>query len=286
MSNNESRSILVTGASSGIGHAIALNLARKGFTVLATVRRQTDVDLLNGYNLAGLQPVCPLDLTNSEQTRAIATQIRWMINDGKIPPLYAVINVAGGGQVAPVELMDTDAYRQELEKRLVGPVILLQELLPLLRVTRGRIVWIATPGLLPVPYVADIHAPDFAVNYLARTLNIELRPDGIRNILIRCGGIATSSPEKSERQLARMLSTWPEDRVKIYHDRLLQLQKGFGSFNAKRTDTETVALTVEKALTAKHPRTRYQVGYMSGFGDFVEKLPQSWVDFILRRIYG
>jgi Dehydrogenases with different specificities (related to short-chain alcohol dehydrogenases) len=285
MFNNESKSILVTGASSGIGHAIALHLARNGFTVLATLRKQTDVDLLNGYNLSGLHPVCPLDLTNSEQTRAIATQIRWMINDGKVPPLYAIINVAGGGQVAPVELMDTDAYRQELEKRLVGPVILLQELLPLLRVTCGRIVWIATPGLLPVPYVTDIHAPDFAVNYLARTLNIELQPDGIHNILIRCGGIATSSPEKSERQLALMLRTWPEDRTKIYLDRLLKLQKGFGNFNVKRTDPETVALTVGKALTAKHPRTQYQVGYMSGFGAFVEKLPQSWVDFILRKMY-
>ncbi|MGC3978433.1 MAG: SDR family NAD(P)-dependent oxidoreductase [Paludibacteraceae bacterium] len=276
MLNNESKSILVTGASSGIGHAIALHLARRGFTVLATVRRQTDIDRLKEYNLSGLHPVCPLDLTNSEQTKAIATQIRWMIHDGKVPPLYAVINVAGGGQVAPIELVHIDAYRQELEKRLVGPVILLQELLPLLRVTRGRILWIATPGLLPVPYVADIHAPDFAVNYLARTLNIELQPDGIHNILIRCGGIATSSPDKSEQQLAEMLITWPEDRVKFYRDRLEKLQRGFSRFNVKRTGTEAVALTVEKALTTEHPRTRYQVGYMSGFGAFVEKLPQPW----------
>ena len=285
MYNYDSKSVLVTGASSGIGRAVALHLAQKGFTVLASVRKHADADRLNAYKFSGLLPVSPLDLTDSAQITNITSQIKEMVNSGKIPPLYSIINIAGGGQIAPIELMNINAYRQELEKRLVGPVVLLQELLPLLRITHGRIIWIATPGLLPVPYVADIHASDFAVNYLARTLNIELQPDGIRNILVRCGGIATTSPEKTEQQLTEMINSSTNEITKIYRNRLQQLQKSFIKFDKKRTNPQIVALTIEEALTAKHPRTRYQVGYLSGAAAFLEKMPQSLVDAIMKRQY-
>ena len=136
----QGKTIVVTGASSGIGHAIALHLAQKGFTVLATVRKQTDVVLLNGYNMPNLLPLCPFDLTDSEQVKIIAGEVKYRIERNELPLLHAIVNVAGGGQIAPIELMNVDAYHLELEKRLVGPIVLLQELLPLLRATRGRIV--------------------------------------------------------------------------------------------------------------------------------------------------
>lgn len=281
MTNLSKKTVLVTGASSGIGQATALYLARQGYTVLATVRKQTDMERLNSYGLINLQLLCPLDLTNQEQIRSIASIVKGKISNNELPPLYAMINVAGGGQIAPIELMDIGAYRDELEKRLVGPVALLQELLPFLRFTRGRVVWISTPGLLPVPYVADIHAADFAVNYLARTLNVELRPDGIRNILIRCGGIKTSSPERTEERLAFLLNDWPKDIVSVYKERLIKLQNGLSRFNSKRTEPEEVAKVISKALISKRTKVRYQVGYMSGIGSFMEMLPQAWVDFIM-----
>lgn len=283
MKTTDKKTILVTGASSGIGNAIALHLARKGYSVLATVRKQADADRLKEHGINRLIPLYPLDLTEPRQIEEIAAHVKHGISAGQLPPLYAIINVAGGGQIAPIELMNVDAYRLELEKRLVGPIVLLQELLPLLRATRGRIVWIATPGLLPLPYVTDIHAPDFAVNYLARTLNLELLPDGIRNTLIRCGGISTPSPERSEKQLDDMLHQWPEKRFAIYKNRLLKLQKELAHFGIKRTAPEKVALTVEKALLAKHPRTKYQVGYMSRLGAVMENLPQSWADWIMEK---
>lgn len=282
MNDNRLKTVLITGTSSGIGHATALHLARQGFTVLATVRKQADADYLNEYHLSNLSPLCPLDLTHPEQIKEIAAQVKQKITNSDLPPLHAIINIAGGGQIAPIELMNIDAYRQELEKRLVGPIILLQELLPLLRSTHGRIVWIATPALLPVPYISDIHAPDFAINYLARTLNLELLPDGIRNILVRCGGINTSSPEHTEKKLDQMMNQWPEERLRIYRERLLKLHNEFSKFNTRRTEPKKVAQTIEKVLLTKHPHTRYQVGYMSGFGALAEKLPQSWVDVLMK----
>jgi len=282
MNNFFQKSVIVTGASSGIGKSIAVYLAKQGYTVLATVRKNNDMEALNNYGLNNLKPLCPLDLTIQEHIQTIADVVKKQIRSGAIPPLYAIINVAGGGQIAPIELMNIPDFRIELEKRLVGPLSLLQELIPLLRHTKGRVLWISTPGLLPIPYVADIHAPDFAVNYLARTLNVELRPDGIKNILIRCGGIDTPSPERTEAHLATMFTVWPKDRLAIYADRLINMLKEMKSFNAKRTNPEKIAITVSKTLSVKHPKVRYQVGYMSKVGALCEKLPQSWIDSIFR----
>ena len=277
------RSVLVTGASSGIGNAAVVYLARQGYTVLAAVRKNSDVETLNNLGFSNLKPVCPLDLTKQEQIHSAANSVKEQVNSNQLPSLYAVINVAGGGQIAPIELMNISNFREELEKRLVGPISLLQELLPLLRPTKGRVLWISTPGLFPVPYVADIHAPDFAVNYLARTLNLELRPDGIKNILVRCGGINTPSSERTEDNLSDMFNNWSKEKLDIYRNRLIKVQRDFRQFSAKRTDPEKVAKLISKILSADNPRVRYQVGYMSGLGAFLEKLPQSWVDFIMRK---
>jgi hypothetical protein len=71
-------------------------------------------------------------------------------------------------------------------------------------------------------------------------------------------------------------------RLAIYADRLINMLKGMKSFNAKRTNPEKVDITVSETLSVKHPKARYQVGYMSKAGTLVEKLPQSWIDSIFR----
>jgi NAD(P)-dependent dehydrogenase (short-subunit alcohol dehydrogenase family) len=283
MNDFSKKSVLVTGASSGIGNAIAIYLAKQSYTVLATVRKEADAESLDKLGLDNLKPLYPLDLTEPDQIHMIANIIEEQIQKMELPPLYAIINVAGGGQIAPIELMNIGKFREELEKRLVGPIFLLQKLLPLLRVMQGRVFWIATPSLLPVPYVADIHASDFAVNYLARTLNIELCPDGIKNVLIRCGGINTSSPQRIEKYFSEMFDHWPKEIVNVYKDRLIRLRKDMELFNKRRTDPEKVAMLVYEILNKKNPKTKYQVGYMSNLGSFFEKLPQSWADFVMKK---
>ena len=281
MTNSSSKSVLITGASSGIGNAVAIYLAKQGYTVLASVRKNSDADALNELGHNNLKPLCPLDLTKQEQIHAIADSVREQIQKNELPSLYAIIFNAGGGHVAPIELMNIADFREELEKRLVGNISLLQELIPLLRLTKGRVLWISTPGLFPVPYVADIHAPDFAVNYLARTLNLELRPDGIKNILIRCGAINTPSPKRTENNIIEKLKDSPKERVEIYESRLVKLEKGLKKIATKRTEPEKVAELIAKVLVMNKPKIRYQLGYMSNLGAFLEKLPQSWVDYIM-----
>ncbi len=278
------KSVIVTGTSSGIGYHTAIHLAKIGYTVIATVRKEEDAAKLKELGLENLKPYWPLDLTIPQQINEISNRIKTEIENNEIPPLFSIINIAGGGHIAPIELMEISEFRDEFEKRIIGPVSLLQKMLPLLRKTKGRIIWIATPGLFPLPFLADIHAPDFAVNYIARTLNIELSPDGIRNILIRCGGIKTGSPEKSISQLKKKLNEWPSERLAPYKSRLLKFIDDQVKFDLKRTEPIEVARLIGKVLEVKKPKVRYQIGYSSKKGAFLEKLPQSWVDYIMEKV--
>lgn len=275
--------VLVTGCSSGIGREAARYLAKQGFTVFATVRKEEDAEALEQLDLPNLVPTWPLDLTRLEQIPGLVEFVRKELHHRDLPGLYALVNNAGGGGIAPIELMDPEDFRTELETRLLGPVALLQALLPLIRTARGRILWIATPALIPIPFVSSIHACDFAANCLARTLHLELQPWGIPNILIRCGGIQTPSPEKSDRELQENLRHWPEDRAALYRGRLEQEREGFAEFDEKRTPPEEVARVIHRALAARRPRRKYLIGHMARAAAVLEYLPQTWVDFIMAR---
>jgi NAD(P)-dependent dehydrogenase (short-subunit alcohol dehydrogenase family) len=280
-SPSENRAVLVTGCSSGIGRATALHLARHGFTVFAGVRKEKDAHALRAIAELNLIPLCPLDLTRLDHIRAAHETVIRELSARGIEGLYAIVNNAGGGGVTPIELMDLEGFRTELGARLLGPVALLQEFLPDIRQAHGRIVWIGTPGLFPVKYVAGIHAADFAVNCLARTLSLELKPWDIPNILVRCGGIATAAPARGDRELGEAFQTWPPDRLALYRDSLLKERRELAEFDKKRSEPEVVAKVVRRALVERKPKSRYQAGYMSGFAALLELLPQTAVDAIM-----
>ncbi len=273
--------VLVTGCSSGIGRATAIRLAQGGFTVLASVRREDDACALRELGEPNLIPICPLDLALPDQVRAAAETVNVELARRGQLGLYAIVNNAGGGGIAPVELMDTHAFQTELAARLVGPVTLLQAFLPGIRAAGGRIAWIVTPAILPTAYVASIHASDFAANCLARTLSLELKPWKVPVIMVRCGGIDTPSGARSVSDLDRAIQSWPPERSAPYAPQLERARKFFSDFDAKRTPPEAVAQVVYRALTAAHPRRRYQVGHMSGLAAFMEALPQPLTDRIL-----
>ena len=174
--------------------------------------------------------------------------------------------------------MDIGKFRMELETRLTGTVGLLQAFLPLIRKAHGRIVWIVTPGLMPVPFDSSIHACDFAVNNLARTLKIELQPWNIPVIMVRCGTIRTEAVEKSYRELDESFKAWPEEKSALYKDALKKAVGGWKDFDKKRTDPVQAAKTVCRALAEKKPGSRYRVGYMSGAAAFLELLPQTLME--------
>lgn len=276
------KAVLITGCSSGIGRATALHLAQQGFTVLATVRKEADVESLRALNQPSLIPICPLDLACPEHIPPAVEAVKRELVAKGIKGLYAFVSNAGGGFVAPVELMDVARFRTELEVRLVGPLTLVQALLPLMREANGRLVWIVTPAIIPTPYVASIHACDFAVNCLLRTLDIELKRMPLPVIMVRCGGIQTAAVEKTYTELEEQFQSWPPDRLALYEGALRQWCEEMSAFDMHRTPPEAVAEVVQRALSAPRPRRRYSVGHMAGAAAFLEALPQGLVDAILK----
>ena len=276
---SSNKSVLITGCSSGIGRTTAVYLAQNDFTVFATLRKEKDAEELRQLHQPNLIPVCPLDLSRPEDIPVVMEILRAELQRRGQAGLYALINNAGGGGVAPVELIDLDVFRTELQTRLVGALALVQACLPLIRQGGGRIVWIATPAAIPTPYVASIHAFDFPVNGLARTLDIELKPWHIPNILIRCGGIKTARGMQTTAEVETILQQPGGD---LYRERLLKWSVEMAEFDQKRTEPEKVAQVILAALSAPNPKRRYSVGYMSGAAAFLEALPQTLTDTILK----
>ena len=281
----QGQAVLITGCSSGIGRTTSVELAKHGFTVFATVRKQADAEALRNLHEPDLIPICPLDLAHLEQIPAVATTVAAELERRGQPGLYALINNAGGSGIAPVELMDLEQFRTELQVRLVGTVAMVQTFLPLIRRQGGRIIWITTPAIIPTPYVTGIHACDFAVNCIARTLDLELTQWNIPVSMIRCGGIKTPAGLNTISEVEALLQKEPHDRVAPYRPALQKWGREMAQFDEKRTESGKVADLILKVLAARSPKRRYSVGYMADAAAFLEALPQPLADWILKMRY-
>jgi NAD(P)-dependent dehydrogenase (short-subunit alcohol dehydrogenase family) len=279
----EGEAVLITGCSSGIGRATAVELARHGFTVFATLRKQADANSLQNLLEPNLIPIQPLDLTNLEQIPAVAETVANELERRGQPGLYALINNAGAGAISPIELMDLELFRIEVDARLVGAVAMIQAFLPMIRRQPGsRILWITTPANIPTSYVTNIHACDFAVNCIARTLDLELKQWHIPTIMIRCGGIKTSAGLNTTSEVKALLQKEPRQRVEPYIPALQKWSREMSKFDEKRTEADKVANLIRKVLGTKAPRRRYSIGYLAGAAAFLESLPQVLADGILK----
>lgn len=283
-SNSDANTVLITGCSSGIGRQTAITLAKHGFLVFSTVRKEIDAENLRELRMSNLIPIFPLDLTDLGHIPNTARLVSDELTRRGKKGLYALINNAGGGSPVPIELMDLEKFRTELQVRVLGSVAMVQAFLPLIRQSGGRIVWIMTPGIIPTPYVASIHACDFAINCIARTLDIELRPWRISNIMIKCGGIKTRAGLRTTKDVEDLLKRGPKkERLSLYENTLRKWAQDMAEFDKKRTDPEKVAEIILRALTARRPKSRYSVGYMSKAAHFLEVMPQSFSDWILKK---
>ena len=276
------KSVLITGCSSGIGRETAVKLAEHGFTVFATVRKEADAKKLGDLNRPNLVPICPLDLTNLDHVTSAARTVSDELHSRGMTGLFALINNAGGGSPAPVELMDLEKFRIELQARVLGSVAMVQAFLPMIRKGNGRIVWVMTPAIIPTPYVANIHACDFAVNCIARTLDIEIKEWQIPNIMIKCGGIKTPAGLRTTTDVEVLLQKEPRERASLYQRAFRKWGKEMSEFDTKRTEPQKVAEVIFKALSTERPKRHYSVGYMAQAASFLEAMPQPVTDWILK----
>jgi len=268
------RSVLVTGASTGIGRATAELLHERGFRVFAGVRKQEDAESLRA---AGILPLI-LDVTDEKH---IAAAARAIADDGG--GLYGLVNNAGIASAAPLEFVPVDDLRHQLEVNVVGQVAVTQAVLPLLRAANGRIVNITSiGGLIAGQMLGPYNASKFALEAVTHVLRQELAPWGIEVVAIEPGVIATPIWSTSAASADRMLAPRLAEVTALYGAQIEAAQKMAANGTKHGIPPLEVAKAVEKALTASRPKTRYPVGTDAKIGAaLLARLPDRTRDRLL-----
>lgn len=247
--------VLVTGASRGIGRVTALRMAAAGWDVYAGVRRPQDGAALAAEASGGITPV-QLDVTNDGDVAALAERLPGTLD--------ALVNNAGIVVSGAVEALSIDGLRQQFEVNVVAQVAVTQALLAKLRESHGRIVFVSSvSGVLSSPMIGAYAASKFAIEALADALRMELRPWRIAVSLIEPGQIDTdlwrTAPDTLEETIAGMA---PEHR-QLYARHIEGSRRAIPRAQKIASSAEGVAKTIERALTAKRPKARYVTGRTS-----------------------
>jgi NAD(P)-dependent dehydrogenase (short-subunit alcohol dehydrogenase family) len=283
----EARSILVTGASTGIGRATVLALLSQGFFVYAGVRDPAAGGRLMTEAPAGSHArlqILTLDVTDAGQVRAAAHHLEHELGDAG---LWGLFNNAGISVNGPIEHLGIDGLRHQLEVNVVGQVAVTQAMIPLLRRARGRVVttgsvagFIALPGL--APYAMSKHAMEAFSDSLRR----ELAPFGVQVSLLEPGAIATEIWQKGMRDADEVQRSWPPQVIEHYGPLIQALRKAAAMSERRASPPEVVTRAVVHAFTAAKPRTRYRMGRDSGIQKWIARLPDRWADAVLMKALG
>jgi NAD(P)-dependent dehydrogenase (short-subunit alcohol dehydrogenase family) len=262
------RTALVTGASSGIGEACAVRLARAGWRVFAGVRQAGDAP-------AGTEEIL-LDVTSEDQVRAAAE---------RVDELHGLVNNAGIALAIPLEFIPLRELRRQFEVNVVGQVAVTQAFLPHLRRSRGRIVFIGSiAGQSALPFLGPYAASKHALEAVADTLRLELRPFGVDVSLVQPGTIKTPIWTKSAAVADELANGAGAELAGLYGERIAAFRKVALKRGAKGAPAEEVARAVEEALTMDRPRTRKLVGLDAKLRSGVEGLPDRLRDRVYERM--
>jgi NAD(P)-dependent dehydrogenase (short-subunit alcohol dehydrogenase family) len=243
-----SRAVLITGCSSGIGHATALRLVRDGWTVYASARRPQTLDELQA---AGCQTLA-LDVTDEESMQAAVDAV------GTVGVL---INNAGYSQSGAVESVPMDDVRRQFETNVFGLLRLTQLVLPGMRAQRwGKVVNLSSMGgRLTFPGGGLYHATKYAVEALSDALRFEVRGFGIDVVLIEPGLIVTRFGETAAGSVTSARTD--AGPYAEFNAHVAKITEGAykGPMAKLGGPPEAVADVIAKALQAKKPKARYPV---------------------------
>jgi NAD(P)-dependent dehydrogenase (short-subunit alcohol dehydrogenase family) len=297
--------VLITGASTGIGRATALRLATAGWAVLAGVRDEAAGERLLADFTAGTgsgdgRPSGPgrvtplaLDVTDAAQIAAAAELVRERTAAGASASaglsagrLDALVNNAGIGVGGPLELVSPEDLRMQFEVNVFGQMAVTRALLPAIRAARGRIALVSSiGGRVSVPFNGPYAASKHAIEALGDALRGELYSSNIHVSLIEPGSVKTPIWSKA-RDTAGGLEIPPE--LQDEYGRVpAAFAKVLDDTERRGVAPEQVAATIERALTARRPRARYLVGRDArGMVLAHTLLPSSAFDRVLRRVLG
>ena len=271
------QSVLITGASSGIGEACAVYLAHKGFRVYAAARRLEKLKDLEGLAGGRITPLM-LDVTDGASIEMAMGRIA----EGGAT-LYGLVNIAGVAAMGPLEKEPIEDWRALFETNIFGLVAMSKAVLPQMRAAgRGRIVNMGSiAGRVSLPFQSSYTASKHAVEGLSDSLRRELVPYGIKVSVVRPGAIKTPFSARERELLGRYADDNP------YGEQVRTFMKWFERLHLAAPGPNVVAEAVHDALTADHPKSRYTapptMTYAIALRNF---LPSALIDRIFERMNG
>src|ERR1700759_2685685 len=277
------RSVVITGASTGIGWATAKLLLDRGFRVFGSVRKQTDADRLTselGVNFAPLL----FDVTDEAAVLAAAREVRAAL-DGET--LAGLVNNAGIAVPGPVLELSADEFRRQMDVNVIGPIIATQAFGPLLgsdsslKGPKGRIVMISSvAGRSGNPLTPAYAASKHAIEGLSESLRRELMLFGIDVIIVAPGAVKTpiwGKPDELDMSVYKNSPYLPAmTRVRDFTKHLSQIG----------LPPEKIAERVAEALTSPNPKVRYQITPDPMRHLITGMLPKRTVDKIIAKRLG
>lgn len=264
------KSVLVTGASSGIGWATSLALAERGWRVFAAVRKESDAARLKEASSGKVTTVI-MDITDYDSVRRGAKQIGEMVGSAGLDGLF---NNAGISVQGPIEIVPIEMFEQQIRVNVFGHLFVTQTFLPLIRRAKGRIVFMSSEsGRVTLPLVGPYSASKFAIEAVANAFRVELLPSNIRVSLVEAATIKTPMWEKIDTTTEKVLASLSREAKELYRAELDTL----AYFPQKQANTgipmEKVVGVILRALTASRPKARYVVGW------------EAWLFIVLYKIF-
>ncbi|MCB1325112.1 MAG: SDR family oxidoreductase [Leptospiraceae bacterium] len=278
------RIAIITGAGGGIGYETALFLARQGYRVWATMRRDSQQQALaeaaEKERLHLLLRTLLLDVRSPEQIEAARQAILEAEEAHFIgqehPPLLCLINNAGYGVAGTVEELPIRAFREQMETNFFGALMMTKAFLPLMRETgQGRIVQISSGfGRVGAPMMSAYNASKFALEGFSEALRYEVLPHNVFVSLVEPGPVATGFNQNMD------LEQPPDSPYAHLHKRAGLLARTGERIASSASD---VARTVQKICEARYPSLRYEVGVAGYLAKLSNQFaPQDLVEGIYR----
>jgi len=277
------RSVVITGASTGIGWATAKLLLARGFQVFGSVRKQADADRLKSEFGANFVPL-RFDVTDEAAVLAAAREVRTALAG---ETLAGLVNNAGIAVAGPVLELSADEFRRQMDVNVIGPIIATQAFGPLLgadpslKGPRGKIVMISSvAGKNGNPLASAYSASKHAIEGLSESLRREMMLFGIDVIIIAPGAVKTPIWSKADEV---DLSTY---RNSPYFPALEKIRKFMLHLGEIGLPPEKIAERIADVLTAAHPRVRYEITPDPMRHLITAVLPKRMVDKIIAKRLG
>jgi NAD(P)-dependent dehydrogenase (short-subunit alcohol dehydrogenase family) len=284
-SDRATPAVLITGCSTGIGYACALDLAARGWHVFAGVRDQDAAQRIVQHAAGSLEPVL-LDVTDPGMVQAVVAHLEDALGQSG---LAGLVNNAGIVVPGPLELLSTEDFRRQLEVNVLGTHAVTRALLPLLRRGAGRIVLMGSiSGRITPPQYGAYAASKHALEAMADAWRVELRRWKLSVSIVQPDNVDTPIWNKLDQSVAHLGNQTEPAAVALYERQMQQVRSSGLRMGRTGMPVARVVRAVRHALTARWPRARYPVGLRTRLAFWGQANLPAWImdRFLQRAVDG